>query len=386
VPRAFSDAIDRAIAKDRSDRQATAGDLAVQLRAGLGETGGQSPSVRSLPGTPQAEDSPAHTQESRGSLTKSDVNAATIVTVDAVPTTPPRSPVPVKPPPTASSGAASYEQGQAPQAAAADDLTSIITRVQAPKPQVTPEKSRGKSLVFVGAGVLILVLIVVGVGGVLVFNWLKTKPDDSSAGAGGKGKTGTNGSDGPSAAPATAVGRYWLEVLPNPLATEPQRVAGAVPLASGQSFKFHFEFGGSGYLYIIGPGERNQPTAFLTDKPAAISGVESNEVAKGSDFSFPNGIEHWLELDKKPGTEDYTIVLSPERLSAPAFFSSQATGKPLSETEQAELKDFLAKNKTSAPVTEVDEKAAAAPFVTVKVPQSGSSSGPVVFAVRIEHK
>ena len=35
VPRAFSEAIDRAISKDRDDRQATAGDLAMQLRAGL---------------------------------------------------------------------------------------------------------------------------------------------------------------------------------------------------------------------------------------------------------------------------------------------------------------------------------------------------------------
>ena len=45
------------------------------------------------------------------------------------------------------------------------------------------------------------------------------------------------------------------------------RVAGLVPLASGQSFKFHFAFNEDGYLYIFGPGENNQPTAFLTTKP-----------------------------------------------------------------------------------------------------------------------
>jgi len=93
-----------------------------------------------------------------------------------------------------------------------------------------------------------------------------------------------------------------------------------------------------------------------------------------------------LELDKKPGTENYTIVFTPTRLSAPAFFGSQATGKPLSETEQAELNDFLAKYKTNEPVTELNDKNGAAPFVTIKVPQSKESGVPIVFEVRIQHK
>jgi hypothetical protein len=177
-------------------------------------------------------------------------------------------------------------------------------------------------------------------------------------------------------------------VLPNDLVAEPLRVAGAVPLKSGQAFKFHFEPGQDGYLYIIGPGERNQSTAFLTAKPATISGLETNQVTKGSDFSFPSGMEHWLELDKKPGTENYTLIFSPTPLSAPAFLGSQATGKPLDETEQAELGEFLAKHKTSNPITEINDKDAAAPFVAVKLPPSDAngSSAPVVFEVRIQHK
>ena len=104
-----------------------------------------------------------------------------------------------------------------------------------------------------------------------------------------------------------------------------------------------------------------------------MSGLDNNQVAKGADFSFPSGIEHWLELDKKPGTEDYTIVFSPEPLPAPAFLSSEATGEPLNETEQEQLSDFLAKHKTSEPVTEINDKDAAAPFVMVKVPRSESA-------------
>jgi len=217
-------------------------------------------------------------------------------------------------------------------------------------------------------------------------SWLKAKPGDNPTAGVKDGKTGTTGGTATAATPE--FGRYWLEVLPNALAAEPMRVAGAVPLASGQAFKFHFQFGEDGYIYIVGPGEGNKPTAFLTSKPAAISGLENNQVTKGGDFSFPSGIEHWLELDKKPGTETYTIIFSLEPLSAPAFLNSQATGKPLGETEHAELTDFLSSHKTSEPVIEINDKDAAAPFVTVKVPQSGSSgsAAPVVFEVRIQHK
>jgi hypothetical protein len=234
------------------------------------------------------------------------------------------------------------------------------------------------ALVLVGAVVLVLVLVVAVVGGYFALNGFKTEPGVTE-----KGKTGTGTEVSTTEAPE--IGRYWLEVLPNILA-EPQRVAKAEPLPSGGAFKFHFEFGGSGYLYIIGPGEKNKPTAFLTNEPAEISGLQSNEVAKGSDFGFPSGAEHWLELDKKPGTEDYTIVFSQDRLSAPAFLNSQATGKPLGDTEQAEFQEFLTKYKTSEPAVEIDDKDAARPFVRVKVPQGKDSSAPLIFGIRIEHK
>ncbi|MEP6568303.1 MAG: serine/threonine-protein kinase [Acidobacteriota bacterium] len=383
MPPGFSQAIDRAIAKDRDDRQATAGELSAQLRAGLGDTAGQAPTGRTYPDIPHVESSYSHTEEAPGGLTsKSDVNAATIVTVDAVPTSPSTVLRPAAQPKVAFKGPPTKE-AETPKVAIADSA-SDITVVRPPQLQVVPEKKRGKSLVLVGAVVLLLALVVVVVGGFFVVNWLKTKPADGSAGVGGNSKA----REGSATTAAPQVGRYWLEVLPNALATEPQRVAGIAPLASGQAFKFHFEFGGNGYVYIVGPGEKNQPTAFLTDKPAAISGLESNEVVKGSDFSFPSGIEHWLELDKKPGSEDYTIVFSAERLATPAFLSSQATGKPLGETEQSDLREFLAKYKTSAPVTEIDNQDAERPFVKIKVPPAaGNGTGaPVVFDIHIEHK
>jgi len=387
VPPAFSAAIDRAIAKDRGDRQSTAGELASQLRAGLSDTTGQMASGRIYSDSPQAGSPNLHTQGSPGGrATNSDVNAATIVTVEAVPTSPPAVPRPVEPTPVAYRQPAAQVRPAQPSAEV--DLSSSVTRVQVPKPQAAPQKSRGKALVFAGAGVLILVLIVVGIGGFVALNWFKAKPvDGGSTGATGKGKTDGSGTTGLGTAAATDLGRYWLEVLPNPLAIETERVAGPAPLVSGQAFKFHFEFGGSGYVYIIGPGDKNQPTAFLTEKPLPISGLESNQVSKGSDFSFPSGLEHWLELDKKPGTEEYTVIFSNEKLAGPAFLRSEATGKPLSDTEQSELRDFLTKYKTTEPVTEVDTKDSARPFVKVQMPQAANAARiPAIFKVRIEHK
>ncbi len=182
------------------------------------------------------------------------------------------------------------------------------------------------------------------------------------------------------------LGRYWLELLPESLIGEPVRVAGVVPLASEQSFKFHFVLSENGYLYIVGPGEQNQPTAFLTAKPPAISGLESNQVSKDVDFSFPSGLEHWLKLDKKAGTEDYTIIFSPTPLNEPKFLSAEATGEPLTREAQMELTSFLAKYKTNAPKSELNDKTANDPFMELKVPKSGPSGNPVVFDIRIQHK
>jgi serine/threonine protein kinase len=386
VPLAFSQAVERAISKDRDDRQSTAGELAAQLRAGLTDAPAPGTSDRTFPDIPRPEGS-YHTQGSAGGITsKSDVNAATIVTIEAASTLPPNIAPGIKPSP-----AQPAAQAQLPREAAADEGQSVVTVVRPSRPHeepqlpVEPKKSRGKPLVFAGAGVLILVVVVLGIAGIFALYWFKSKPNDNTTAGNNTEVKANNGSSGTSAANSTEFGRYWLEVLPNALVTEPQRVTGGAPLASGQAFKFHFAIGQPGYLYVVGPGEKNQPTAFLTAQPAAISGVESNEVLKGSDFSFPSGIDHWLELDKKAGTETYTIIFSPEQLAEPAFFGSTA-GKPLTEAERQELKDFLAKYQITQPVTQANDSDAAAPFVSLKVPPSQSAGAPVVFQIRIEHK
>jgi hypothetical protein len=232
-----------------------------------------------------------------------------------------------------------------------------------------------------GAAVLVLLLAGVVVGGFFAFNWFKAKPEV------GKTETGTTTSGTTTAAPVE-FGRYWLQV---PVEGKPDVRRAGVPVAmeSGQDFKFHFFPLQNGYLYIIGPGDQNAPTAFLTAKPFAKSGLRSNEVHSGQDFSFPTDTGtkfNWITLDKAAGSENYTVIFSQQPLTAPAFLTAQATGNPLSETEQSELKEFLATNKKSEPITELDTKDASAPFVTVKVAKTENPGTPVVFEIRIQHQ
>lgn len=369
VPPAFAAAIHRAIAKDRADRQQTAGQLAAELRAAVG-TEPVAGDGRRPPDIPYVHNE-AQTKNAQPVTTHSDVNAATVLTVDAAPTTRPSA----APPPPAAAGGIPRPLG------AMDDMASSMT-VPRQRPMVVdiPErKSSGKMWLLVVPGVLVVVLLLAGVGGIFAFNWFKTTPAVTTGGV----DPGGNAPSQP--VTPTEFGRYWLEVLPPGQIAEPKRVAGSVALKSGQAFKFHFALAQDGYLYIVGPGQGSKPTAFLTAKPATISGLTDNRVAKNGDFSFPEGLEHWLELDKKPGTENYTIIFSQTPLATPAFLTSEATGEPLSDSESAEFDQLVAQYAATPADTELNDKDSSAPYVAIKVPASNDNK-PVIFNVRIKHQ
>jgi serine/threonine protein kinase len=391
VSRFFSEVIARATAKDRGDRQATAGELATALKEAISlDTTNQL--SRTLPDLPRVEASRAHTSEiPKASQTESDVIAPTIITVDsgatvsAIQTPAPlasseATPAASKPSPPVPASGSEWKSMEAftPPVAPVGDTPSSVTIPQAPKPQVAQPSRRGP-MMFIGAGALLLILLVVGVGGFFAYKFLKGDANDTSE------STNTNPANG-TTVEAQRFGRYWLELLPETLIGEPVRVAGVVPLASEQSFKFHFVFGEDGYLYIVGPGEKNQPTAFLTAKPPELSGLDNNKVSKEADFSFPSGLEHWLKLDKKAGAEDYTIIFSPTPLTNPSFLAADATGTPLTREEQMQFTSFVAQYKSNAPQSELNDKNATEPFMELKVPKSGAAGNPVVFEIRIQHK
>lgn len=370
VPTGFSDAIRRATAKDRADRQPTAAALAEELKAGL--------ETAAMGGFAQASSELAETMTVSALKTDSDVNAPTVIGLDGSMTSgpggaPPTSaPVPQTPKvDIAVSKMPDQTLVESPSMVSSITLPSHAAQTGANVIE-PPRKSRTGLIIGLVFGALLLV--VAAVGGVVVYTKLKQTPVPS---------TTTQVTAPPTSAAPVEISRYWLMLEPADTKGEPMRVAGLVPVASGQAFQMHFVFADPGYVYIFGPGENNQPTAFLTTKPSAETGLENNHAAAGSDFSFPSG-DQLLRLDKKPGTDRFTVVFSKTRLESPSFLSATVTGDPLPSNQLAEFNSFVSKYSKVAPSLELDESNNQKPFVRVKG-NANQSGEPFVFEVRVQH-
>jgi len=260
-------------------------------------------------------------------------------------------------------------------------------QAQAPSYAPVPAQPKGRSLVLPIVGGLLLVLLLVGgVGAFFVIRSMggstETTTDTKS-----QGIETTDGKDTKTTTPAANMKesiRYALEVEESK-GGEVVRVAGIVPLASKQAFKFYFTPQSDGYLYIVGPGPGNVPMTFLTAKPVKQSGVTTNEVTAGEDFRFPDGDGNWITLDENPGTEDYTVIFSKTPLAEPSFLAATA-GLTLSEEQQSEFYNFIGQYKANGAKPDVSQAEAADPFVSIKVPEGRADDQPVIFTVRIEHK
>jgi hypothetical protein len=317
-----------------------------------------------------------------------------VITIDSPSTSPPApSPQPTvaptvvekrkpEPPPPVDAGMTVAES--ASLASSATAIPNVVSPAPAPQPAIPAPapvapavKKKSSAGLIIGIIALLLVVGVVGAASIFLWNRSRTTTPPPVNGSGSTATTST------AAAGPTEISRYWLE-LAAASGQQPKLVAGLEPIASGQSFKFHFVFSEPGFVYIFGPGEKNQPTAFLTTKPLPESGVKSNQVKGGNEFSFPSGQDNNITLDKKSGTDVFTIVFTKTQLPSPAFLNQPVTGQPLSADEQAELKSFVAKYAEKPPVTELDESNPRAPLVRVKVPAEAASN-PIVFEIRIQH-
>jgi serine/threonine-protein kinase len=343
VPEAFSRAVSRAMAKDRSNRHESAGELEKELTAAL--------SAQGLPTMVSLADmslTPAEPSAGRGVTTSPHQTAATIVTG------------------ISDASAAKPDEQKIPSQAA-----TMPTVVAQPKPVAPPR--RGNAMLFAGLGLLALLLIAGGGGYVVMHTMMNKSPSTATS------NPATDTGAGPDVAAGHEVGRFWLQVNDPSNAV---RAGEAVTMLSGQQFKFHFSPSENGYLYIIGPGDNNVPTTFLTARPAQESGVRSNEIKSGDDFTFPQAI--WITLDKRAGNDEFTVIFSGQQLATPEFLRT-ASPHALNQDEQKQFADFLTQAKANLLATEVI-KTGASPFVSVKVPQTVSEGAPVVFKFKIDHQ
>lgn len=374
VPRGFSEAIERATAKDRGDRQATARVLADELRAGLA-----TPSRSTAPLPDQGADLTETVAVNNRVSTNADVNAPTILTADATPTSPVGRVVPkddgtiyepAKPPLPKPSSDASATMVES-VAMASSVTVPQVTKPAPPAIPVVAPAPKSKAGLLIGVAIVFVIVLVAGVGGFLLWN----KSRSSST-------TTTSNTNNPAVVPTAPkeITRYWLELGPA-TAERKTKVAALVPIASGQKFTFHLIFDEDGYFYIIGPGDNNQPMAFLTAKPLRETGLTTNKVSKGQEITFPKG--DTLTLDKNPGTDRFTIIFSKSQLLSPSFLDEPVTLEPLSASQQADFKAFVSKYE-GTPVIELDESNPNGQFARVKT-SSDPSNNPIVFDIRIQH-
>ena len=361
VPIGFSEAVMRAMAKDRDRRQATAAEFERELENGLTAGDGDASVAASKPVAQPSAQNRFATVAERATPTVDDSGGLTIV--DSTPAASQAATMPTV--------VVSPEELAAREAAKSVEVPRPVSR-----PQVeVPFPRRRSPLVFVGVAVVALLLIV-GVGGYALVRYF----------GGAKAGTShpTNASD--VSVPLHEVARYWLQV-DTPSVADAVRAGETVSMQSGQHFKFHFSPNENGYLYVIGPGPGNAPAVFLSAQPSSTSGLKTNEVRSGLDFSFPadtNNKANFMTLDQSPGTDEFTLVFSPEPINEPSFFAGPSEHL-LTPDELKQWSDFQSKGKANAATTEVI-KTGASPQVAVKVPQNGPENASVVFRVRIEHK
>jgi eukaryotic-like serine/threonine-protein kinase len=164
---------------------------------------------------------------------------------------------------------------------------------------------------------------------------------------------------------------YYLEAV-SP--RDAKRVSGEEPVAVGYDVSFHFAAPEAGYLYIVGLAPGNVPATFLTAQPSKESGIATNRVEKGIEYTFP-GAGQVLELTPETMATPFTVVYSRTPLADPAFFT-QESGRVLSTAEQGALEAFVAKYRSSAAKTAKAEP----PLVVVSAPEA---TDPIVFDVTI---
>lgn len=371
VPEEMARAVERAMAKDRADRQATAGVFASEMRAALGVASG----IHASPHANRSRDAAAVMPDFELSQTLiRDDAAATKSTTRAALETAPQA--------TASQRATTAVEEQT--GARTPYETAKPTALSGHAQSVAPPVERRSSLKLIVAGALVLLMM----GGVAAGGWFAWNSWRARSAAGNEGRgPGTTGGVASETGARFELMNYWVEAFDDAEQVEGRRIAAKeLSLASGQQFKFHFVTRERGYLYIVGPGAGNAPTTFLTARPGGI--MKTNLAPAGADFAFPYGDGQALELDKNPGVEEYIVIFSRTPLLTPAFLA-QESGHELTPAELKELEDLRARSKTALPVADVKEESdarGAAASIAVAVESAGAPVEPVIFDIRIEHR
>jgi serine/threonine-protein kinase len=297
IPAAWSRAVLRAMSKDRSERQATAGEFARELRAAV--------SGLSDGSTREEDYARAVAPTIKGTLIETSVagQGATPQNLDA-PTVRDSAPA-VK--------ALAHEGRIAPQ----------------PSQPVAPRRSwmlamtssRGCQVSLTVAAVAVIAVLAGGYAMIFNFSRGTEKSNVSATAPVSEPKTapaaGSSNSSANANSSVDAVNnpflRYHLLLSPTALDTQ-RRATGQQPIRPGQSLQFVFTPRESGYLYALGRDEQNEPVVFPLGDLTAAAAVTAGEEAAVPSFAR-------VKLNSKPSLEEFTIIFSEKPL--PLAFATE---------------------------------------------------------------
>jgi serine/threonine-protein kinase len=277
IPAAAGRALAHALAKDRGDRYATAGNFVAELRRALEPAGAGATAATAI--QKARETSPA-------------AGEATGLAGGAVGT--------AGAPSSSGTFVRASEPAPPPDAGAAPTLPTVS------------ERRAGRSVLGRIAVASVLLAAVVGAA-----FWLSR---DTAAPEPGPQPTASQPS------PREAM-RYYLEVRQKDGSA--RRATGLEPLAVGDMIRFHFLPSERGYLYLVGPGPGNVPHLFYT------SG-ERGPLEKGREVAFPEG-EALVGVTRDTYENRMTVIFSPVPVDVPALSGAPHA---LTPADQRELDAF----------------------------------------------
>jgi serine/threonine-protein kinase len=313
IPPAWSRAALRAMSKDRNDRQASAGELARELRAALGDAQPQENTRSVAPTliTNRQETSPMMR------ATPHNLNAPTIN---------------------------AYEGAYAAQPTAAPQFQAVPLQAQSRK------ASRASLIVVAVAAILLL-----AVGGFALWQWRAGKTTERSNANESK-NTASAIQDVPAntdsttppvdETPVSADGafmRYHLLLSPT-LLDEEKRASGRDAVEPGQNLQFVFTSRESGYLYVIGHDDDGNAVVIPLGDTTAVAGVTAGEETGLPQLSR-------VKLNAKPATESFTVIFSDKPLTLPfasGMLPLDGSFRKLTADERRRIEEL---RKEAAPAT-----------------------------------
>lgn len=357
IPVGWSRAVLRAMSKDRADRQATAGELARELRA---------------------------------SLSGAEMSGKT--TLNAQPTLIPHQP-------GTSPNIHATQRDSAGSNAAAQSYAHVVQPAAAaqqfqPSPSSYQQPKRSNQMLVI---IAVAVVLLLGVGGFALWKWrASNKPEERhSAGrrrhTAGSANTNENAeSDSSTDDTATttdesdttaslngAFMQYHLLASASPL-DDGKRISGRDAIEPGTNLQFAFTSSEKGYLYLLGHDDSgNQVVMPLGDVIAPV------EVAAGEEKDAPMLAR--IKVGEKPGTESFTVIFSEQPLVLPFATATLPLDGSLRKLTADEKRQVEALRQQAAPVTVEFTGDRDNPAALVKLNNDGGrGSQPVIFDINLK--